>query len=281
MDKAFAGFAISNIAWQSSESTQVYDLMKDYGFEGLEIAPTKLFPKPLDVPATQIASYRQKEFDSRGIKVVAMQSLLYGRPDLTIFDSPEKRQETLDYLSNLFRFGSQLGVEVAVFGSPSNRRIPDSLSYVNASTIAYDFFYRLAEQAKQYNIFVCIEPNPEFYGTNFVTDSYQAIELVKAVNHSNFRFHLDTGTLFINSENPEDVLDAGSAYLRHCHISEKALVIIAPESKIKHSAVNRALHQHQYSNWVSIEMRAAINIKESNVQNIAAALKYVKEVYGK
>lgn len=281
MNKAFAGFAISNIAWQSSESTQVYDLMKEYGFEGLEIAPTKLFPKPLDVHPAELASYKQKEFDSRGIKVVAMQSLLYGRPDLTIFDSPEKRQETLDYLSNLFRFGSQLGVEVAVFGSPANRRIPDSLSYVNASTIAYDFFYRLAEQAKQYNIFVCIEPNPEFYGTNFVTDSYQAIELVKAVNHPRFRFHLDTGALFINSENPDNVLDAGRAYLRHCHISEKALAVIAQESKEKHCAVTNALHQHHYSHWISIEMRAASDIKASNVQNIASALQYVKEVYGK
>jgi len=36
--------AISNIAWSADQDKDVYELMKKYGFSGLEIAPTRIFP---------------------------------------------------------------------------------------------------------------------------------------------------------------------------------------------------------------------------------------------
>ena len=35
--------SISNIAWDSENDKKVYELMKKYSYEGLEIAPTKVF----------------------------------------------------------------------------------------------------------------------------------------------------------------------------------------------------------------------------------------------
>ncbi len=190
----------------------------------------------------------------------------------------------LDYLERIFHFGSLLGVTIAVFGSPSNRRIPENMSTIESDDIATSFFYSLAERARKYAIYLCIEPNPEFYGTNFITDSFQAIDLVKKVNHPNFKFHLDSGALFINSENPDEVLKAGSAYGKHCHVSEKALAVIAKEnpqvSNEQHIAVKKALIKYHYSGWLSIEMRAANNPRESNIQNVTDALEYVQQIYG-
>ena len=37
--------AISNIAWTEHMDGQVYGLMERYGFEGLEVAPTRVFPE--------------------------------------------------------------------------------------------------------------------------------------------------------------------------------------------------------------------------------------------
>ena len=37
--------SISNIGWTVEQDSQVYELMKKYGFTGLEIAPTRIFPE--------------------------------------------------------------------------------------------------------------------------------------------------------------------------------------------------------------------------------------------
>ena len=41
--------AISNIAWGNNDDETVYRWMQEYGFTGLEIAPTRIFPtKPYE-----------------------------------------------------------------------------------------------------------------------------------------------------------------------------------------------------------------------------------------
>ena len=37
--------AISNIAWHKSDDEAVYTAMQQAGFTGLEIAPTRIFPR--------------------------------------------------------------------------------------------------------------------------------------------------------------------------------------------------------------------------------------------
>lgn len=36
--------AISNIAWGAEDDENIYDMMVRYGYKGLEIAPTRIFP---------------------------------------------------------------------------------------------------------------------------------------------------------------------------------------------------------------------------------------------
>ena len=37
--------SISNIAWNAADDAKIYHLMKNYGFDGLEIAPTRILPE--------------------------------------------------------------------------------------------------------------------------------------------------------------------------------------------------------------------------------------------
>ena len=37
--------SVSNIGWKMEEDEYVYSLMKKYGYSGLEIAPTRIFPE--------------------------------------------------------------------------------------------------------------------------------------------------------------------------------------------------------------------------------------------
>ena len=41
-------FAVSNIAWLYAERLDAYAMLRDYGFSGLEIAPSLLFAEEND-----------------------------------------------------------------------------------------------------------------------------------------------------------------------------------------------------------------------------------------
>ena len=41
----FMNLSISNIAWADENDNCVYSLMQKYGYTGLEIAPTRIFPE--------------------------------------------------------------------------------------------------------------------------------------------------------------------------------------------------------------------------------------------
>ena len=46
--------AISNIAWNLPDDERVAGWMKEHGVGGVEIAPTKIWPKPLDATVDQL-----------------------------------------------------------------------------------------------------------------------------------------------------------------------------------------------------------------------------------
>jgi sugar phosphate isomerase/epimerase len=116
--------AISNIAWQIEEEPAIANLLQQLNIKGVEIAPTKIWQNPLTATDAEIKNYREF-WQGYGIEIVAMQALLFGRNDLTIFESKEKRQATLSYLYKIIELGNKLGVNVLVFGSPKNRTIGD------------------------------------------------------------------------------------------------------------------------------------------------------------
>jgi sugar phosphate isomerase/epimerase len=158
--------AISNIAWQVEEEELMAQIMQELNIKGVEIAPTKIWDSPLLAPDEQIQSY-QNFWQSRGIQIVAMQALLYGRPDLTIFQDAQKRKETFEYLSGMVELGSKLDARVLVFGSPKNRSI-GNLEFQEAEEIALSFFYNLGEVAARHGVMFCIEPNPTVYNCDFI-----------------------------------------------------------------------------------------------------------------
>lgn len=103
-----------------------------------------------------------------------MQALLFGRPDLTIFAKAEKRQETFTYLVETIELGSKLGAKVLVFGAPKNRKI-GGLNYEQTQEIAVEFFHKIGELAANLGINFCIEPNPQVYDCDFITDSRRVL----------------------------------------------------------------------------------------------------------
>ncbi|RUT42882.1 sugar phosphate isomerase/epimerase [Paenibacillus anaericanus] len=266
--------SISNIAWNVEEDNAIRLLLSGLGIQGIEIAPTKIWERPLDYTILE-AEKVKTDWASKGIRLVAMQSLLFGQSHLNLFSSDESRREMITYLSGIIDLASKLGISSLVFGSPKNR-IAGSLSKREQYDIAVPFFYVLGTLAAKENVTICLEPNPIQYGCDFITNSDDGIELVREVGHPGFRLHLDAGALCLNDEDIPAAIEKSMPYLNHFHISEPYLNLIGTEST-PHIEIANTLNMVGYQNWVSIEMKN--NLSNNNVEAVEKALLYAMEIY--
>jgi sugar phosphate isomerase/epimerase len=266
-----AKLAIFNIAWNLGDDARVAELMVEAGVRNVEIAPTKVWPKPLLASAREIADYR-RFWESRGISIVAMQALLFGRADLVLFGSPEKREETLDYLTRIMALAQELGAGPLVFGSPKNRKV-GARPREEADRLAVDFFRRAGDAAVRHGVLLCIEPNPRDYECDFVTNAREGIALVERVGHPGFRLHLDAAGMHLAGDPPEESLRAALPWLGHFHVSEPFLGPIG-QGGVRHELLAGALRGGGYAGWTSVEMRADPKIEsDAEMRRVLALLR--------
>lgn len=266
--------AVSNIAWPAGCDEEMADLLAELGATGVEVAPTKVWPVPPDATDAEVDAHRRM-WESRGIAVVAAQALLFGRPDLTLFDDPDTRRKTLDYLRGVVRVCGRLGAKSLVFGSPKNRRAGGR----DRETVwaeAVEFFGMLGEAAADHGTAVVMEANPPTYGADFVTRACEAAELVRAVNHPGFRLHLDSACMTMAGDDPDAVIPAAGQLLTHFHASEPQLAPVG-DGPVDHARFAGCLKAIGYAGWVSIEMRQPDPFDAGVIRRAVAK---VQEAYG-
>jgi sugar phosphate isomerase/epimerase len=227
---------------------------------------------PLDVSDAQVTAARAF-WGSRGIAIVAMQALLFGHPELTIFADAETRQRTSEYLAAIIRLGGRLGAGALVFGSPRNRA-RGGLPSQEAQHIAVDFFGELGAVAVAAGTCLCLEPNPPQYGGDFCVDSVEALALVEQVASPGFGLHLDSACALLASEDLALRIRACRNVLRHVHVSEPELALVGPGGTADLESLGDALRGIDYAGFISIEMRAS---PEGNVAAVERALRHVAE----
>ena len=251
--------AVSNLAWPRAKDAAIVDLLIELGIGGIEIAPTKIWPNPLAATDAEIDEYR-RFWNERGIAIVAAQALLFGKPELTIFESASTREQTLEYLAGIVRVCARLGAGALVFGSPKNRRV-GPLPPEEASRIAVEFFTRLGEIAANAGTCVVLEANPEVYGADFITNATEAIALVERVNHPGFQLHLDTGCMSLAGDSIPATFDRAFPLLRHFHVSEPNLAAPGSSGTVDHETFAEQLRERDYAGWISLEMREPMSFE--------------------
>lgn len=267
--------AISNIAWNLADDAWVADLMVELGVTGVEIAPTKIWQKPLLATATELRDYR-RFWEQRGIRIVAMQSLLFGRADFQVFEDRGKRDELLQYLDGIMALAGALGAGPLVFGSPKNRKV-GGRPRAEVDAIALDFFRRAGDAAVKHGVTLCIEPNPTQYECDYVTCAQQGLELVRAVDHPGFRLHLDAAGMTLAKDPLGASLQSALGYLSHFHVSEPFLGAIG-QGGVEHGVLAGALRRLGYANWTSVEMR--FNPEVDLKVELRRVMGLLRQVYG-
>jgi sugar phosphate isomerase/epimerase len=264
--------SISNLAWQKIEDETIFNLMRNAGFNGLEIAPNKVFENILTINDQQIFQYF-KLVKSYNLEFSSMQSLLFDRGDLKIFD--ESQKETIIYLKKIIDLAKKLQIKVLVFGSPKNRII-NGLDKKIAYNIAIEFFTQLAHYADSQGLVFCLEVVPSQYGCDFINNTDEAVKFIKDVNAKGLGLNIDSGAIILNQENIEKAIEKSMPYAYHFHISEQNLDPIL-NHKTNHKNFSNILKKFNFNHWLSIEMIG--DSKNSNVEVVRKTLEYIGEIY--
>lgn len=231
--------SISNIAWNVEHDEAVAHLLNKHAVDAIDIAPGKYFSQPQSATSGQIQSVKNW-WKQRGIDIIGMQSLLFGTTGLNVFGDDQSRKNMLNHLEAICRIAGEIGASYLVFGSPKNRDRM-GLSDKQASAIAIPFFRQLGQIAQQHDVMICLEPNPESYGANFMTTTPKTAYIVTQVAHPAIKMQLDTGAITMNHENIESLVEQYEPLIGHIHLSEPHLVPLGDNPKTDYHRIAHAL----------------------------------------
>ena len=158
----------------------------------------------------------------RGVQLYGVQSIFFNRPEWNMFRSQSDRDSMRSYLDRLFQISELLGCKKVVFGSPVNRNNLN-LSCRSAQEIGLHFFSTIGNIAKKYNLDFCIEACPAIYKSNFLTTTFEVLELVDELNHPCVKANLDTGCIITNQEDPFALIIPSPSSFGHIHLSQPKL----------------------------------------------------------
>ncbi len=125
----------------------------------------------------------------------------------------------LGYADTVFSRAKKAGINLIVLGSGAARRIPDNYDVAKANKDFIQLCRKLAIVASKHEIRIALE-SLQSAESNFLTSLNSAAEIVRAVDHSNFRLNADVFHMMRQGESPQSIIDAADI-LVYCEIAEK------------------------------------------------------------
>jgi D-psicose/D-tagatose/L-ribulose 3-epimerase len=264
--------AISNIAWDAAEQSALLPALTTAGVTGIEIAPTKIWPDWTGATAEAARTLRE-DLAGRGFAVPALQSILFGRPNLTVFGDPSG---LVDHIAAVAELAGALGARVMVFGSPRNR-LRGLLGSAEAMRQAVSVFRDIGVVCQAAGTCLAIEANPAAYGGDFLLTWREAADLVAQIDHPGIGLHLDTACTIMAGDDPVEAAAACAGRIRHFHVSAPQLGPVGLEDdNIDHPRIAAALRTGGYGGWISIEMRRT----ETPMESALHAVSFARACYG-
>jgi sugar phosphate isomerase/epimerase len=171
-------------------------------------------------------------------------------------------EEILEYAEVVFRRAQKTGGKLVVFGSSGSRSIPDGFLREEATEQMIALGKLLGPLAAKYDVTVVLESLNKME-CNFINSLSEAGEIVKAVNHPNYRLLADIYHMKMEDEGPESILNYGYL-IKHVHVAEKEGRAVPGTHNEDLSLYYQALKLVGYeglvsleSRWQNIEMQAA------------------------
>jgi len=182
----------------------------------------------------------------------------------------------LGYADTVFSRAKKAGIKLIVLGSGGARRIPDGYDRLKAQADFAVLFRKVAAVAGKYKIMIVLE-NLQSNETNFLNTVKTAAEVVRAVNHPNFKLNADIFHMMREGESPQSIVDAADV-LVYCEIAEKEKRSYPGVLGDDFKPYLRALRKANYKGYLFIEGSSS-NPTNDMPQSFKYLGKQLAEVY--
>jgi sugar phosphate isomerase/epimerase len=188
---------VSNICVKHISQFQFSCILKLYGIENVQIAPTTIIGQWDNLNDINFELYNKNN-----INIYSFQSITYGLTD-NIFDE-NSIDSLFKHLTKVIDCAIKNNVEVLVFGCPKNRKISNDNNIAN-DEIFINFFNKLGDYIGENKLKICIENNSKKYGCNYLNTINEVGEIVQNINHKNIKMMIDVGNIIMENDNINDI----------------------------------------------------------------------------
>lgn len=157
----------------------------------------------------------------------------------------------LSYADTVLSRAKSAGLRFIILGSGGARRIPEGYDAVKAQTDFVLLCRKLAMVAGKYGITIALE-SLQAAETNFLVSLNSAAQVVRAVDHPNFKLNADIFHMSRGDESPQSIVDAADV-LAYCEIAEKESRSFPGVKGDDFKPWLRALRKAKYRGYIFIE----------------------------
>jgi D-psicose/D-tagatose/L-ribulose 3-epimerase len=224
------------------------------GYDGLEIAPFTLSDAPEQITTAEAARIR-RVVEASGLVVTGLHWLLV-KPDGLSLTDPDAalRKRTLDVMSHLIGLCAELGGSVLVHGSPKQRQIAPGETHATALARLRDALAQAAFTAARAGVVYCIEPLSQ-RETSLVNTVAEAAELVRSIDHPNFKTMIDCSAAGqAEADSVPDLIDRWlpTGLIAHLQVNDPNRR--GPgQGEMKFAPILTALKRQNYAGTIAVE----------------------------
>ncbi|AMV39857.1 sugar phosphate isomerase/epimerase family protein [Planctomyces sp. SH-PL62] len=246
-------FGICNELFEGWELQDVCKLVREIGYDGLELAPFTLAPLITDLSSERRREIR-RTIEDAGLATIGLHWLLAKTDGFYLTSpDPEVRRRTGEYFVALAEAARDLGGSLLVLGSPKQRDLLPGVSFDEAQGYAVEVFRRIMPAVGDLGIDLCLEPLAPTE-TNFLNTCAQAEALIAQVDHPHFKLHMDVKAQ--SGETDATVPDLIRRHARNAgHFHAQDVNLQGPGmGDVDFGPIFKALVESGYDRWVSVEV---------------------------
>ena len=228
------------------------ELIKQLGYDGIEIAPFTLDQNPHRLSPTKIAKVKKIAADA-GVEITSLHYLMVAPAGLNITDRDKTvRGRSVEVMRALCGLAAELGAKMLIHGSPAQRTIEPG-DEAEGKKRGLESFAAAAEAADKAGVTYIVEPlAPQ--DTSFVTSVDEAAAIVRAIGRTSLKTMIDCSAMGRAGYAIPDLIRKWlpSGLIAHVHLNDPSRR--GPgEGEMKFAPILEALFEQNYSGMAAIE----------------------------
>jgi sugar phosphate isomerase/epimerase len=258
---------VSNICIKEISQFQFSNILKLFGIENIQIAPTTIIDNWDNLNNLDLSIFK-----NNNINIYSFQSITYNLNNLNIFTNTQNL--LFNHLKNIIDIGYENKINIIVFGCPQNRKINDNS--IDNEILFINFFRNIGDYCIDKNIIICIEPNSKKYNCNYLNLIKEVGNIVNKIDHNNIKMMLDIGNIIMENDELLDIYNYKDI-IYNIDISQEKMIDFCNPHELNLKFKN-ILNDINYNKKINLEM--LINNKDNELDILNSSLYNFIKLYG-